>query len=51
MHGSMPTRSISLIVKTFASSRFSTSRSPSSSERTPTSASFPDSIAGSVQSS
>ena len=49
MHGSMPTRSISLIVKTFASSRPSSSRSPSSSERTPTSAMRPASTAGSVQ--
>ena len=51
MHGSTPRLSRSLIVNTFASSRFSRSRSPWSSDRTPTSASFPGSIAGSVQSS
>ena len=51
MHGSMPRRSMSVIVNTFASSPLSSSRSPWSSERTPTSESRPDSIAGSVQES
>jgi hypothetical protein len=50
MHGSIPTRSTSLMVKTLASSFFNSSRSPRSSERTPTRASFPASIAGSLQS-
>ena len=49
MHGSMPIRSISLMVKTFASSCCRSSRSPASSERTPTSASLPGSTAGSSQ--
>ena len=49
MHGSIPIRSTSVIVNTLASRRLSSSRSPLSSERTPTSASFPASIAGSFQ--
>ena len=49
MHGSIPIRSTSLIVKTFASIRFRSSRSPSSSERTPTNATLPGSTAGSGQ--
>src|SRR5213595_631846 len=49
MHGSIPILSTSLMVKTFASSSCRSFRSPSSSERTPTSASFPDSTAGSGQ--